>query len=210
MTVKTKTAKIRTDFSVYANAPLSAFVNAVITGVTGNTNFPLTQTLLPGITTSLDTFDAAMADAQSRDKVAIGIRNTARLGLIEQLTSVAASVTFEAAGDRDKLLSSNFVLYKTRDTPPAVLGPITGFKVTDAVPGGLTLECDGVAGIKSYTHQVTPDPLTAQSVWSGLPISSRQFTIENLPSGKKFWCRIIATGTKGQVAYSDTLSRITQ
>src|SRR6185312_4050791 len=108
MTITITTAKIKTGFSRYSNSFLAAFVHAVIIALTDNVNFPLTQPMLAGLTDNLASFNTAMANAQNRDKVMIGLRNTARMNLTVQLTTVAASVTFEAQGDRDKLLSSNF------------------------------------------------------------------------------------------------------
>ena len=211
MTITITTAKIKTGLSRYTNSFLAAFVHAVIIALTDNVNFPLTQPMLAGLTDNLASFNTAMANAQNRDKVMIGLRNTARMNLTVQLTTVAASVTFEAQGDRDKLLSSNFELYKNGSTPPALLGPVTGFKVLDAdIPVGLKLSCDGVKGRVSYTHRITPDPLTPDSVWTSVSTTLKEYTFANLPSGKKFWGQIIATGTKEQKTMSDPLSRITQ
>jgi hypothetical protein len=207
-----KIAKIKINYTRFLNPRLAAFVNAVILAITGNVNFPLTQALLPDLADLLTSFNTAMANAENRDKVLIGLRDTAREALLLQVNAVAASVTFEAAGDRDKLLSSGFELYKrTGDGPPPVLGAITGFKVMDSdVPVGLKLVCDGVKNRKSYTHQITPDPLTPTSVWQSFTTTSKEYTFANLPSSKKFWCRILAIGTKGQVSISDPLSRVTQ
>jgi len=204
-------AKIKTGFSNYNNVSIAAFVNAVITSLTGNVNFPLTQPMLEGLSTSLAAFNTAMANAQGRDKLMIGLRNTARIELIMQLMTVSSSVTFEAQGDRDKLLSTAFELYKNGDVPPPPLAPLTGFKIMDAdIPVGLKLLCDSVKGAKSYMHQITTEPLTADSVWTSFSTTSREYTFGNLQSGKKYWGRILAIGTKDQVSYSNPLSRVTQ
>jgi hypothetical protein len=207
-----KIAKIKINFMRFFNSRLAAFVNAVIIALSDNVNFPLTQPMLTNLSDLLASFNTAMANAQNRDKVLIGIRDTARAALLLQLNSVASSVTFEAAGDRDKLLSSGFDLYKrTGDGPPSTLGPITGFKVVDSdIPGGLKLMCDGAKNCKSYMHQITPDPLTPNSAWQSVTTTTKEYTFANLPSSKKFWCRILAIGTKGQVSMSDPLSRVTQ
>jgi hypothetical protein len=205
-------AKIKINYMRFINPRLTTFVNAVIIALTGNVNFPLTQPLLADLADLLASFNTAMANAENRDKVLIGLRDTARAALLFQLNIVAGSVTFEAAGDRDKLLGSGFDLYKrTGDGPPPALGAIKGFKVMDSdIPVGLKLMCDGVKNRISYTHQITPDPLTPDSAWQSVTTTSKEYSFANLPSSKKFWCRIIATGTKGQVSMSDPLSRITQ
>jgi hypothetical protein len=209
METKSKTSKIKTGFGIYSNYGLSAFVNVVIIALTDNANFPLTQTLLPNLSDLLESFNTAMANAKNRNKVLIGLRDTARAALVSQLKDVADSVTYEAKGDRDKLLSSGFALYKDGD--PASLGPVTGFKLTDAEVGiGLKLSCDGVKNRVSYSHQITPDPLTVDSVWTSVSITFKEYIFANLPAGTKFWARIIGIGTKDQKSYSEPLSRITQ
>ena len=209
MTIKIQTAKIKTGFSKSSNSNLSAFVNSVIVALTDNVNFPLAQTLLPNLSGALTSFNIAMANAETRDKVMIGLRDTARVDLTLQLTEVASTVIYEAKGDRDKLLSSAFELYKDSDASP--LGPVIGFKLMDAEVGiGLKLICDGVKNRISYSHQITTDPLTADSAWTTFTTTSKEYTFANLSSGTKFWARIIAVGTKDQVSYSEPLSRITQ
>ena len=204
-------AKIKTGFSEYLNSDLAAFVNGVITALTGNINFPLTQSMLAGLGESLDHFKTAMANAKNSDKALIGLRDTARMQLVLQLTSVAGSVTFEGGGNRDKLLSSGFELYKTRDGQPILLGPIKRFRLVDSdISGGIKAMCDGAIARRSYMYQITPDPLTSESVWQSFPATSKEYTFANLPSCKRFWCRIVAIGTKGQVSISDPLSRVTQ
>ena len=209
MIIKIKTSRIKTGFSIFTNSNLSAFVNAIIIALTNNANFPLAQTLLPNLSAALTSFNIAMANAETRDKVMIGLRDTARIDLIVQLTEVASTVIYEAKGDRDKLLSSAFELYKDSDASP--LGPVLGFKLMDAEVGiGLKLKCDGVKYNVSYSHQITADPLTADSTWTTITTTSKEYTFANLSSGTKFWARIIAVGTKDQVSYSEPLSRITQ
>jgi hypothetical protein len=210
MNLKIKTSKIKTAFNGYSDPALSAFVKAIIIALTNNANFTETQLLLPALSASLDSFNTALANAQTRDKVMVGLKNTAKAELILQLSKVAASVTFEAAGDRDKLLSAGFVLYKDRSASPP-LGKITDFQLTDGKNAGeLTTQCKGVKGAKSYMHQITPDPLTASSVWVSFISTFKAYTFTNLVSNKKYWGRMIAIGTKDQSTNSDPLSRIAQ
>ncbi|KAA9035504.1 hypothetical protein FW778_21330 [Ginsengibacter hankyongi] len=209
MVIKIQSAKIKTGLSGFSNTALSPFANTINTALTANDNFPLTQALLPNLSSALTGFNTALANAENRDKAMISLRDTARTELVLQLTDVASSVTYEAKGDRDKLLTSGFELYKDSSASP--LGSVTGFKLLDAEVGiGLTLVCDGVKYRVSYTHQITADPLTTDSVWTSFSTTSKEYTFANLPAGTKFWARIIAVGTKEQVAYSDPLSRITQ
>ncbi len=77
-------------------------------------------------------------------------------------------------------------------------------------PVGLKLMCDALKGARSYSFEITPEPLTPNSVWKSVSSTSREYTFGNLPSATKFWGRIIGVGTKDQYSYSDPLSRVTQ
>jgi hypothetical protein len=211
MTITTKISKIKTGFNKKKDSELSTFVLGIITALTTNVFFPLTQSMLGDLTSNLEDFNTALANAQNRDKVAAEIRNKARITLLMQLIAVAASVTFEAQGDREKLLTSGFELYKEKYTPAPPLPKIENFTLSDGANiGEIKSSVKAVRGAKSYAHQITPDPLTDSSQWHSIITTSRECVFTNLGSSKKYLVRVLAIGTRGQVSYSEILSRTTQ
>jgi hypothetical protein len=203
--------RIKTGFYAYTGIGIVGYTQSILIALTDNANFPLTQALLVPLGDVLKSFSDALANAQTRDKVAVGLKNTARTELEIQLLTVANSVSNEALGNRDKLLSCGFELYKNSNTPAPALGPVKDFTVTDGInPGQLKLQAKGPAGAKSYVHQYTPDPITPSSVWISYTSTLKEYTFSNLESGKKYWGRMIAIGVKDQVSISNPASRIVQ
>ena len=115
---------------------------------------------------------------------------------------------------RQKAIAINYSAALLNSTNTVTLrrwGLFKGFKLMDAEVGiGLKLVCHGVKNRISYSHQITTDPLTADSAWTTISTTSKEHAFANLATGTKFWARIIAVGTKDQVSYSEPLSRITQ
>ena len=74
--------------------------------------------------------------------------------------------------------------------------------------GELKLSFKRVLGARAYRFEITPSPITANSVWeaSSDTVAKKQYT--GLESGKEYNCRVIAYGTKAQEVYSDVVSKI--
>jgi hypothetical protein len=211
MTIKIRYPRIKTGFNAYTDLGIGGYSQSILIALTGNANFPNTQALLENLATASDTYDEALANAQTRDRVAVGIKNTARRDLQIQLLTVANSVSNEAQGDRDKMLSSGFQLYKNSNTPAPPLGAVKDFTVVDGANAGeLKLQSKGATGAKSFVYQLTPDPVTTSSVWTNFASTLKEYTFTNLESGKRYWGRILAIGIKDQVSISNPVSRIVQ
>lgn len=211
MIITIKFARVKTSFYSFTDAAMAAYAQSIDSALSENANFPLTQPLLPGLAEANAAYSSALSAAQSRDKVAVGLKNTARKNVEMLLLTIANSVENEAQGDRDKLLSTNFELYKNNYTPASPLGPVTGFTVTDGMnPGTAQLKTKGPTGAKSFVHQCTPDPLTTSSVWTSFTSTQKEYTFTNLQSAKRYWYRIIAIGVRDQVSLSDPISRVAQ
>jgi hypothetical protein len=211
MNIKIRLSKIKTAFLRNKDSDLAGFALTVVTKLMANVYFPLTQAMLAGLIDALEAFNTALVNAKGRDKVMVEIKNRAREALTTQLLSVNASVTFEGQGDREKLLTSGYELYKEIYSPAAPLGRVKGFTLTDGKTAGeIKTSVRPVKGAKSYAHQITPAPLTADSKWYTITTTSRECLFTNLESSKQYLARVLAIGIKGQVAYSETLSRITQ
>ncbi|HEU5053034.1 MAG TPA: hypothetical protein VFT78_07965 [Hanamia sp.] len=211
MTIKTNFARIKTSFYSFTDAAFAAYAQSINTALPGNVNFPNTQPLLPNLADAVDAYINALANAASRDKVAVGLKITARKNLEVELLTIANSLQNEAQGDRDKLLSTRFDLYKNNYSPTPPLGPVTEFTVTDGLnPGTAKLKTKGPAGAKSFVHQYTPDPLTSSSSWNSFTSTFKEYTFTNLESAKKYWFRVIAVGVRDQVSVSDPVSRVVQ
>ncbi len=74
----------------------------------------------------------------------------------------------------------------------------------------MVIKGDAVKGSQSYLPQITPDPLTADSVWTSAPSTTRTYTFKGLQKTKVYWARLGAAGAKGQLVFSDAVSRAAQ
>ena len=183
---------------------------SIYASMLGNENFPTPLPALTVIDESVTIYSNALVAAlQTKGKNEIAIKTQARQTLTELLTQLANSVMATANGDRVKLVSAGFPIGKEGET--IILSKPENIQVTDGVnPGELVVKVKAVKGAKGYAHQYTPDPLTANSEWKQVLSTSSKCTITNLVSGQKYWCRVAAFGSFGQLVYSDAVSRVAQ
>jgi hypothetical protein len=165
---------------------------------------PTMATLLSGITT----YSNALTAALNRDRELVAIKNTAKANLVALLDELADYVTLVAQGNLDVILSSGFHANKIPgtviiDTPILVLknGPN---------PGELITIAENASNAKSVVHEITPDPMTENSVWISVPSTKRVHTFTGLTKGVNYWARVVAIGSKNQRMVSLPASRIVQ
>jgi hypothetical protein len=178
--------------------------------MTGNAFFPTPTPTLATLETSIDSCDAALSLAQDGSRTKIAAKNERRAELIQVLIALGNYVIFESGSNEVMLLSSGFPVSKQREPMPPLENPQI-LKLEDGPNAGdLKIAIGAVKGSRTYVYQYTQDPLTADSEWTGLNSTLTKFIFSQLQSGKKYWCRVLAYGTKDQVVYSDPVARIVQ
>jgi hypothetical protein len=165
---------------------------------------PTMATLLAAITAYSDALTAAL----NRDRQQVALKNTAKATLVGLLDELADFVTLVAKGSLDVILDSGFDPNKIPgtviiDTPILVLknGPN---------PGELITIAENASNAKGIVHEITPDPITENSVWISVPSTKRTHTFTGLPKGVNYWARVVAVGGKNQRMVSLPSSRIVQ
>jgi hypothetical protein len=63
---------------------------------------------------------------------------------------------------------------------------------------------------RGFYHQYAADPLTETSVWGSFPSTSKKYTFTGLERAKIYWCRVAVIGAKGQLVFSDPVSKVVQ
>lgn len=96
-----------------------------------------------------------------------------------------------------------------KQSQPAEINKSENLQVLNGVNSGeLEVLVNRVKGATAYLHEYTTDD-TAQTVnWVSVASTSRCIVFSNLQSGSKYYCRVGAVGPKGQLVYSDPVSRI--
>lgn len=205
-----KKAMLIRDYGRLNDAKLNLKAEDVISALTDNTNFPLTEPTLAAFTTASAAFTAALNNAANGGKIAVTEKNEQRVNLLSLLNSLAINISSLAGGSRTKLLSSGFDLVTETPTRSQLTAP-TDFKLTDGFnPGELRFSIKPVSTARSYNYESTPEPLTVDSQWSTKGSSSSEFVITNMEIGKRFFCKVTAIGTRGQAMSTNVLSRIVQ
>jgi hypothetical protein len=203
-------SKIKFDFPRLSDANLEISAQAIVLAMTGNANFTTPSPTLTVVNAAITPYSLALSAAQTRDKNKIAEKNDARVALQDVLILLGNYVTLTAEGDRTILLSSGFPLVKERVPAPDITKP-ENIEVANGINSGeANVSVTAVPYAKSYVHQFTSDPLTAASNWSSTPTTRCKHTYNDLAPGQKLWFRVAAVGCKGQLAYSDPLSKIVQ
>lgn len=202
--------KIIIDYKKLSNGAFATKVQTIINSLRGNESFANPVPTLEELTAALENFMNAVVAAGNGSKPAIVIRDQSRIALADLVRQLGLFVMFIANGDATILAGSGYDLAKARssqnlETPGLV-------KMKDGISSGmLTVSIPKPVGGKGYIHELTADPLTADSVWLSVASSNVKHTFENLTPGKKYWSRVAAIGKGSEIAYSNVfLSRFVQ
>jgi hypothetical protein len=128
----------------YSDAQLITTVRGLVEGITNNANFPSPTPKLDLVTTALDAFVVAVADAANGGKELTAMKDAKRRELVSVVRQLASYVTIAADGDLTKLLSAAFPIQKpTRskigmlpapEVPRLKLGPKSGQMDASTIP----------------------------------------------------------------------------
>lgn len=160
------------------------------------------------LNTKLPLFQVSLANAKSRDKEMVAIKNQFKaeiLGLLEELAEYAELI---CNGNRALLLSSGFDV--TEEQTSSKTTSIESMEVILGEPGVATTRVKRAAGVLSYIHQYTTEPPGPNTIWHGEGSSKGYHTFIGLTSDKRYWFRVVAVGRKGKMAYSPIVSRAIQ
>ena len=204
-----KKPRLNTGFDALSDPNFQTSAESIYASMFENKNFLTPTPALTVVDEAIQAYSTAFIAAQKKDKDAVAVKNQQRDNLTDLLIQLANSVMTTANGDKTMLISSGFQLAKEGETTPIVKP--ASISLTDGLNAGeLTVKVPRVKGSTSYAAQYTPDPLTAESVWTSVMTSSSKCTLTNLDSGKKFWARMAVIGPYNQLVYSDAVCRVVQ
>jgi len=200
--------RITNKFKRERDNDLSATTERIIVKMDGNANFPDPPEALATAKKELPGFRESITNAKGGDEEMRFVRKNKRAVLMEVLSELAEYVTAKANGDPAILASSGFELNKERGEK--TLLAIKELKVTIDRNNEAVTQVKRVAGAKAYIHQYTPDPITADSVWTNKCTTFNSCTFTGLTSKEKYWFQVIAIGINGQEVVSPIVSRVIQ
>ena len=193
-------------FIKLTDSKLELMCNSIMQAMTGNANFTTPIPTLPVIQDVLDNYSAALIAAASRDRNKVALKNQYRNQLIELMRQLGNYVNTVCMGDVAMLTSSGFTLSKLplprHLTVPQNLIILQGLNV-----GTMVAKVNPVNGATSYLFEVVADSPNKNGNWLSFPSSRTKFEFEGLTQGQKYWFRVAAVGTNGQVVYGSEVSQ---
>ena len=201
-------AKIVMSFNRLSDSKLLTKAMDILTSMTGNTNFPTPVPALADLSAAITNFQTALVGASTRDRTQVVLKNRARVDLVALLTALGNYVTFTADGNSAMIGSTAFDTRKipqpvivTKPTAVVDLGPNSGELINSATDAKKN---------RGFVHQYTADPLNEGSMWESFPATSKKFTFSGLSKAQIYWVRVGVIGAKGQLVFSDPVSKVSQ
>jgi hypothetical protein len=180
----------------------------ILSSMTGNANFPTPTPTLADVSNSITNFQTALIAAATRDRTQVVLKNRARVELVALMKALGNYVTFTADGNSAMIVSTAF---DTRKIPqPVIVTKPTAVVDLGTNSGELINSADSAKRNRGFVHQYTPDPLTENSVWENFPATAKKYTFSGLEKTKIYWCRVGVIGAKGQLVFSDPVSKVVQ
>lgn len=201
------TPKALTSFTRLSDGNFESKVNTVTDSMRSNPNFVTPVPSLAILDVAAANYSSALATASSGNRSDIAIKNSRRQEMTDLLQSLVEYVNFTAAGIRSVLLTSGFDI--TSDASATAVSKPENMQATNGMnPGDLQLSVAAVKGARCYTHEIVLDDETAGQTWQAVTSTACRYLFTDLQAGKKYICRVGAVGSKGQLVYSDLVSRI--
>jgi len=181
----------------------------VISKMENNPLFPKPPAALKKLKKAAPEFQDALANALTRDRVMLAIKDQKKELVLSLLDELVLYVLEVSDGDRAIILSSGFDASKEPRKiwiPPS----IGNLEVTLGGPGIATTLVKKVSGVKGYIHQYTLEKPTPNTEWYSDGSSLKKHTFMNLQSEKRYWFRVMGIGTRNRFVYSPIVSVVIQ
>jgi len=212
-TVKNTVKKIKASlsFSKVSDADLLKVLDAILTGMTGNTAFPSPPVDMATFKTAIDSYNTLTTDALDGGKKAMTAKKKQREVVIKMATQLGHYV--EAASNNDLAIftTSGFTAATNTRTPAQPLSA-GSFKYVDRGPntGQIVVKPTPQKGALSFDLHYCPVPAAGAApnwVLQTLP-GSKAVTITGLTPGTTYQFQIRALGRLGYSDWSDIVTFI--
>ena len=139
-----------------SDAELITRVSGIVAAMTGNAHYATPAPALADITTAINAFATAVADAVDGGKTLTAIKNEKRAALVTLMRQLASYVQVACNEDMAVLLSSGFPTQKPQREPIGVLAAPSNLTVTFGPrTGELRATTAPVSGAAIYNWQVS-------------------------------------------------------
>jgi len=204
MIVKPATSFLHRD----TDSELNVQVGAILTGVTGNINYPTPTPALPVMTTAWKEFATAVGNAADGGRTLTAIKNDKRKALVILVRALAGYVQVACQGDLTILLSSGFPIHKPTRSPVGIAPAPASLTVTlGARSGELDASATPVPAAAIYNWRVTTATQPGTVVQSA-QTTAASTTFGNLTPGMVYNIEVNAVTTAGTSDWSNPVSQM--
>ena len=181
---------------------------AVVTGLTGNSNFPTPPVDLATLNANIESFHALTVEALDGSRKVIAEKDKQREPVIKMLRLLARYVEVTSDGDMAKFTSSGFMPASTTKVPPSPLPlPVIRSVNHGVLSGELVVQVQSIRKAVSYeirygavVNGAAPTSWTSQVVTKVKP----PVGIEGLTPGTIYAIQVRALGPLGYTAWTDS------
>ena len=185
---------------------------ALLKGLTGNSNFTNLPVDLNVFKADLDTYAASFADAKDGGKKAITLRNKQGGVVIRTIKHLATYVELNCKDDMSIFLSSGFHPRSSARSPAQPLDQPTILSIDQGPTGQLLASIKPVRKAKTYElrYGAVGAGGAAPAAWSTLmaPKAKTAVPINGLTPGTTYAVQVRAYGQLGYTQYSDSATRM--
>jgi len=181
-----KTQKALISFVKTREHELSDIAQAIANKMTNNLIFSSPPISLIDLQAAIDAYSKALIQAQDGSKADTVTKNTYRLTLENDLSTLGNYVNLMSEGDLLKLQSSGFPLSKLPEPIGILEAPVLTMHYGEN-PGEMGIEISPIPKASGYIVLYAPVPAPADNNdWSSKTMSSSKATLTHLKSGSKY------------------------
>jgi hypothetical protein len=171
-------------------------------------HYPSPTPTLAEVTTALNEFSEAVANAAAGGKLLTAIKNEKRSALVTQVRNLANYVQTACNGDLAILLSSGFPIQKPQREPVGVLQPPSQLTVTVGPrKGELRAVASRVPGAAVYNWKLTTEANPNVAI-ATVQTTAASNTFAGLTPGVTYSATVNVVGSAGPSSWTDPVSHM--
>jgi hypothetical protein len=204
MVVKPYISFLTTD----SDALLITDTQTILTAMTGNASYPTPNPTLAEVSTGLNDFITALANAADGGVTLTAVKNDKRAVLVGILRDLANYVQVTCSGDLTVLLSSGFPIQKPQRNPIGVLpAPVNLTFNLGSLTGELDAVVPPVFGASVYNWRLTASNAPTVVLQTAQTTGGRT-TFGGLTPGVVYVAQVNAVGAAGPSDWSQPVSKM--
>ncbi len=189
-------------FTKLSQDALAIYANQVIANMTADKQFANLKTNVEALKKSYDAYNLALVNNINGGRVATLEKDKCKKELIDQMTSVALLVDFQANGDESVILAAGFDVRKPANHYTSLNAPTVLKMINETEKGVVSVMLEKVFGATVYgiEKRIVTEGQPDTAWTNGDYTSACRTKLTGLESGKTYQFKFRAIGSKGLVS----------